>query len=619
MMRYSKILKHCALFLIFMLMAIHAAAQSFTVQVPRQVRQGETFQVRYVLSNANGSSLNVPPINGLKLLNGPEISQSRSVQIINGHMSESSQMVFTMLYRAVATGRFTVPPASISAGGKTLTTRPATIEVVASNQPIQNQQMQPDPMPMPPTPAPGTPSNADPMTQSLGKKITKDDFFVRISMSKDQVYEQEAVVCTIKLYSTYQISRFMCTLQPSFNGFLIEELKSPTLHEQKETLNGKTYWTAELKRCILYPQESGKLTITSGNYDAQLIQFDTFHTPIGSISEPHPVDIKIQSNSASVNILPLPEPKPAGFSGAVGVFKISSGVKQNVLKTFAPANYVVTVTGTGNLKYIKAPQITFSKDCDTYDPKTTVNLSPDGGDMSGSVDFDYTFIPQQPNTISIKGEEFVFFNTSTHEYETIKLPELQKAVQKGEGKPSSHYQLRNRDIEPLHGGNFTLDNGKRRDNVVSTIYWLFYLLSLIAAIASVAAWRSHIKRRGDNPRVRRQRAARVAAKRLKQSKEYLASGNQTAFYSEALTATWGYLSDKLNIPASQLNRDNIANEMLGYGFSNSHVDEVTALLDSLEEAQYAPSPRPGGMEGDLERCSMLMATLESVKRTTNEK
>ena len=94
------------------------------------------------------------------------------------------------------------------------------------------------------------------MTQTAGKAVKANDLFVRIEMSKKRIFEQEAVVCTIKLYTKYQISQFFPTLQPSFNGFLIEELPlSPNLNKI-ERVNGENYMVAELKKCILFPQQS---------------------------------------------------------------------------------------------------------------------------------------------------------------------------------------------------------------------------------------------------------------------------------------------------------------------------------------------------------------------------
>ena len=69
-------------------------------------------------------------------------------------------------------------------------------------------------------------------TQSSDRAVSANDVIVRIILARDKVYEQEPVECTIKLYTKYNISSFRPTIQPSFDGCLIEELDvRPALNE----------------------------------------------------------------------------------------------------------------------------------------------------------------------------------------------------------------------------------------------------------------------------------------------------------------------------------------------------------------------------------------------------
>ncbi len=113
------------LFLTFLMIvgiAVSALAQaSFKVVPPRNVIAGNVFYVTYRLTNGEGSSLNAPAIQGCKLLSPrPGISTMQSVEIINGHQTSSTTEDYTFTYRAEKEGSYTIPAASISAGGKTL-------------------------------------------------------------------------------------------------------------------------------------------------------------------------------------------------------------------------------------------------------------------------------------------------------------------------------------------------------------------------------------------------------------------------------------------------------------------------------------------------------------------
>ena len=227
------------LIVMFLTVAIVQAA-SFTVEAPRQVVEGNKFNVTFVLNNGEGSGFTPPEVSGAKLIYGPSVSHSYSSSWVNGKSSHSSSEEYTMIYKATQTGKCHIGAASVVVDGKRMATKAFTIEVLPSGSSQPSQQTQR-------TPGAPTPYS-DPMTQSADKEVSGKDLFVRIEMSKPRVYEQQAVVCTIKLYTKYQVSQFMPTIQPSFDGFLIEEIPMQPSLNKVETLNGQQYMVAILSR-----------------------------------------------------------------------------------------------------------------------------------------------------------------------------------------------------------------------------------------------------------------------------------------------------------------------------------------------------------------------------------
>ena len=55
-----------------------------------------------------------------------------------------------------------------------------------------------------------------------------------------------------------------------------------------------------------------------------------------------------------------------------------------------------------------------------------------------------------------------------------------------------------------------------------------------------------------------------------------------------LRALWGYLSDKLNIPVSQLSRQNIVDNLTHRGVPDEICNEIVVILDECEMARYTP-------------------------------
>ena len=99
----------------------------------------------------------------------------------------------------------------------------------------------------------------------------------------------------------------------------------------------------------------------------------------------------------------------------------------------------------------------------------------------------------------------------------------------------------------------------------STTYYLWYIIPLVLFVVFVIVYRKKAIENANVAKVRTKKANKVAAKRMKNAGRLLAENKQEAFYDEVLKALWGYISDKLNIPVSQLSKDNIEDELTKYG------------------------------------------------------
>lgn len=590
----------------FVCIMLHAAV-SFTVQAPRQVVAGNKFNVTFVLRNGEGNNFSAPDISGATKIYGPALSTSYSSSWVNGKSSSSSSQEYTMIYKATQSGKLHVGSATIEVAGRVLRTNPFTIEVRAGGSHQSSPQEREDERRR------GGVQYNDPSTQSAEKAVTGNDIFVRIEMSKPRVFEQQAVVCTIKLYTKYQVSQFIPTQQPSFDGFLIEEIPMQPSLNNVETVNGQQYMVAILKKCLLYPQKSGKLTITSGNYDVNVVQYEQYRTIFGTLQQPVEKSLKVKSNTATVNILPLPEPRPESFTGAVGQFTVTTQLKPEQLKTYAAATYSYIIKGTGNIKYVKAPELKMPKEMDVYDPKTNPKAQTTGSDMTGTVTIDYPFIPQFAGKFELPASKFTFFNPETEKYETIDIPGRTLVVAKGEGTPSNHYRIQNMDIRNIATGDLGLEKSPAY-SVAHWTYWLWYVLPLLMLVGVLVYYRKQLRLRADVSLMRTKRASKVAQRRLKQARKFMESGSKDGFYAETLSSLWGYLSDKLSIPGSELSKDNILTELESYGVDDPLRERTMALLDKCEFAQYAPELAEQDLQQVWDEAAGVIDSLESVKR-----
>lgn len=560
------------------------AAASFSVQAPRQVIQGGKFSITYVLSNASGSGFKSPNVGGCKLLYGPSVSQMSSFSSVNGKNTSSSSESYTMTYRAEKAGKYTVGAASVNVGGKTYTTKPFTLEVLPPDKSAsggkQSQSVQ----------------VYDVDTQTPDKSVGKNDVFVRIILSKSKAYEQEGILCTIKLYTKYNIQQFMPTLQPSFDGFISQELPITSSINRIENYNGENYMVADLKQCILFPQRSGTLTITSGNYDLTVIQYQTVRSGMFGMMMRTPVEkeIKVSSNKATINIVPLPEPKPADFCGAVGTFSVSTRMLNDNLKTNEAGTLRLTINGNGNLKNIQTPKIAFPSQFDVYDPQTTVDANPSGDHLTGTVTIDYAFVPQYVGKFEIPATSFSYFDPVKNKYERISINGYELDVAKGSSSSSSAPAglTQRKDIIHIKTGDLSLANGHIMF-VNTWWYLLWYIVPLVIFCTILFYYRKLIKERANVALMKTKRANKVANKRLKNARQLMSKNKHDAFFEEMLRALWGYFSDKLTIPVSELNRDNIFLELSKYGVTENVCNDIIGLLDDCEFARYAKSEENG--------------------------
>ncbi len=584
------------------------AQTSFRVKAPSRVVAGSKFAVTYTLRNADGSSLKVPQINGCKLLYGPSTSTSQSYEVINGHMSSSSQVDYTYYYLAETEGTYTIEEASIIADGKQLTTQPTKITIAEAPQGA-NSGASPSQQPV----------NIDDIdTQSADRPVNADDVFVRIILSKSTAYEQEAILCTIKLYTKYSISSFMPTRQPSFDGCLIQEIDlQPTLNEV-ESYRGQNYMTAVLKQCIIFPQKSGRLTINSGNYDIKVVQYDTVNMGFFAVRNPQERSIKVSSNTGALDVKPLPSPQPEGFTGAVGTFSIDSRLVGNSFRTNDPATLLYTISGTGNIKYIKEPEIDFPSEFELYSPKSDIDadVTPNGQNVSGTMTVEYTFVPQTVGDFHIGSDKFVYFNPSSAQYVTLTTPSYDIKVAKG---LTASTDVERHDIAAKNTDILHIVTGDKNPATSHTLvlgewwYWVLYAVVAAALITSLTLYRRNIKRSADVRGMRLAKANKAARQRLRTAKKYADAADDDKFIEETLRALWGYLGDKLGIPASQLTRQNISEELASVGAPDDVTAKVIAALDDCEMARYAPSSARESSSSIYAKATEAINAMENVK------
>jgi hypothetical protein len=576
-----------------------------TAQAPNAVEAGEQFQIDFTV-NAEPSNFIVPEMKDFRLLYGPSTSQSSNMQIINGKMSQSVAYTYSYVFQATKAGKYLIGAAEATVGGKKYKSNPVNIEVVgsgsASKQPSQVGQ------------------SAGQSSSQAEQVSDGGNVFVRVLVDRKSVYQGEYLTATIKIYSKYSISA-VGAADLSDAGFFKQEVAIPQPHMERENVNGQIYGTAVLSKFILIPQKSGPITLQPITIECNVQKpvqsrsrgiFDDFFGPSAQ-----DVPMKLKSKAVTINVKPLPGNAPASFTGAVGHFTFDAKVNKNSLKTNEAITLTATVSGTGNIKLIDGPKISFPTDFDTYDPKITLNTSDANGGVSGSKTFEYLIIPRNPGTFKIPPFLFSYFDVASNQYKTLTSPEFSFNVAKGADNQSTSMitsqskedvKFIGKDIRFIKINNFRLL--KVNDYFFgSGLFYFIYLIGLLVFIGIVWFRRRTIRQNANVAYVRNRRADKFASNRLKSAKSYLTSNQKEQFYDEVLKAIWGYLSDKANIPLAELSRDTALELLKNKNIDDETIQKFIQLLDSCEFARYAPSVA-GSMQEDYNKAIELITKLQ---------
>lgn len=586
--------------IVFLWMALFATALcsyaddkvTFTASAaPDVVAVGDQLRLSYTVNTQKVKDFRVPSIKGFDVLMGPSRSYSR--QNINGNVTEN--LTYTYILLAKAEGEYTIPGATLSVGKDQYLSNSVKIKVLPADQSSNAQG------------ASGQGGRSS--SSSSGTSISNNDLFITATLSKTNVYEQEAILLTYKIYTVVDLRGFDNVKLPDFKGFHSQEVELPNDRRWGlEHYKGRNYHSTIYRQFVLFPQQSGKLTIDAARFDASVEKMEEVVDPFEAFFNGGGGSIQIKKTlmtpKLTVDVKSLPAGKPTDFSGGVGEFTISSSINSTDVKTNDAITIKLVISGTGNLKLVSDPEVKFPEDFEVYDPKVDNKFRLINTGLSGNKVIEYLAIPRNAGTYKIPPIKFSYFDIKSRSYKTLTTEEYVVQVAKGAGNATQtianftnkeDLKVLNEDIRFIKQNDVKL-MPKGEYFYGSTAYWLFYLIPGILFITCFVLYRKQIAANANVARVRTKKANKVAVKRMKQAEKLLAANKKDEFYDEVLKALWGYISDKLNIPVSRLSKDNIEEELLKYGVSDDLIKEFLNALNSCEFARFAPGDANQAMD-----------------------
>jgi hypothetical protein len=428
-------------------------AQTIQIQLgPDEIGENQAWTISVTIQNDKLRSFdNFPEIEGFRKRGQSTSSQTN---IVNGQVS-SSQSV-TMTYLPVKQGIVTVPAFKMKVNDQYVSSPGKKVKV---GPPVQQQSRDPFRSFF---------ERADPFGNAPTEFIDiKDDAFLALTTSKNEVYVGEGFTTTLAFYVaesnqaplywhqiSKQVTEIVKKIRPANcweENFNIENIEG-----ERVTVNNKEYTQYKIYQAAYFPLNTEPVVFPS--VPLEMIKYKVAKNP-SFFGQNRQEDFKtFYSQTKTVRVKELP-PHPLRDRVAVGNYRLNETSSSTALSTGQSFSYEFTVFGEGNISAIDKPITSQSPEFDFYEPNVSQSINREGNRVTGTKAYTYFIIPREPGDFALSNHlHWVFFNPQTHAYDTLK-PTVRLTVT-GES-------LKNESIESVDAGSF-YDAIQTADNTLQT-------------------------------------------------------------------------------------------------------------------------------------------------------
>ncbi len=403
----------------------HAASPSVTAVLSNaDITVGETVELQIKVTGPGDAR---PPeeisIDGLEI---HSTGTSRQFEIHNFATSSSVTYNYTIL--PLRAGRFTIPPQTVFAGGKTLRTPPLVLNVADS---------------------PGRPATTQPGRSAQRPSTSAGDLvFAELIVPKKTAYVGEIVPIQIRMGFDARVHpRLVEPPEITGQGFTAQKLQQSG--QNLETINGRPFEVVTFKTAIAAAR-AGKFELGPVKAKAQVVvprrrnaprsrsPFDLFDlddpfsdpffsNPFGQFGERR--DVEISSDPVALEVKPLPPNAPPSFSGAIGSFTMVTDAKPKSVQVGDPITVTTTISGRGNFDRVNAPLIEDDRGWHKYPPSSKFKQDDEVG-ISGTKTFEMVVSPNE-NKQTLPVLAFSYFDPAKDQYLTLRSEPMAITVQGG--------------------------------------------------------------------------------------------------------------------------------------------------------------------------------------------
>ena len=562
-------MKRNILLLTFFISGLLSAQEvSFDAKVSKkQLGINERLRVDFTM-NTDGDNFEPPSFENFTVVGGP--SQSINNSWINGVRSFSKSYSYFLAPKK--RGEFTIGQATIEIDGKTYKTLPVKITVTAA---IDKPKEPNDP-----------------------NYIASEKIHLVAEISNGNPYLNEAITVVYKLYVAQNtgVRNWREIDSPRYNDFWSQNIDVKGIDIMQGAYNGEDYRYVVLRKTVLYPQKTGKLTIEPLSLDIT-VEVPSNRRDVFGRSFMSTVNRTVASRNRVINVKPLPENgKPENFSGAVGSFDFKVTTNKESLKATEALELKVSVSGKGNLKLFRLPKPTLPSALEVYEPEHSEKVNTRTSGMQGTISDSYTVVPNFQGSYPIPKVSFSYFDLKTKQYKTLTSERLIIEVNEGPqstGSTNNTPGVLTENIIPANLNSFSSFKTSTKFQPIisepffnSNLFWFLLLgpFLLIPFIMFVVKRRTTRALDVTGNKIRK--TNRLARKYLSNAKKSL--GQKEQFYNALERALHNYLKSKLRLETSEFNKEKIEELLGNKNINSATLEGFISLLTSCELARYTP-------------------------------
>lgn len=524
------------------------------------IRPGNLVEVSFILKNGEGEDFTSPDFSkDFFVLSGPNRGISTVIQ--NGQMQR--EMSFSYTLQPKRNGKLTIAPARIKVGGKGMKSN--ALVILVTNE---------------------------------GKQENYDqDFFIRAEIAQKNIYLGQQVRLDYKIYTRKEIQNYSILQESDYGGFYAADIQRMDNLVQTTNIKGKTYYTKILRSVALFPQQTGKQSISPLILQVGLLEEDP-QRPSSLFFNGDVNYVNLESNILNVTVKDLPKPMPANFNGGVGNFSVSASIDKTIASTNETIYLTISILGDGDAKRIKSPDLNLPPSFQLYD---TSSEEEERGENEGKKfsqkSFTYIIQPQKEGEFSFQ-PTFTYFYPLSDKYETKLLDPILLKISAGQAVVNVKKE-ENRNFIPLTKNDFQTTSS------LNNILWIlgFTLPFLSTALLYLNNYR--------NKKEKIQSPFEITMNHFLQAKIYGTNGNYENCFIELSFGLRTFLFHHFDIPKENISNDQIINILKEKGFSNQDIiHSLSLLLNRFEMVLYAPSMKKDHWESTWKEVTELVNQLK---------